>query len=85
MSDDIKLLEELVVEAVDRLRGLTREREELRQEVETMNERLDALKRKAADVGRGSDAAQAWQTRQAQSLTVLREALSELRGDRDTA
>ena len=85
MTDDIKLLEELIVEAVDRLRALTRERDESRKQVDSLNERLDALKREASQSEDGSDTERAWRAREAQSLEVLREALSELRGDGNAA
>jgi chromosome segregation ATPase len=85
MTDDIKLLEELIVEAVDRLRGLTRERDELRTKVNSLNERLDALKQEASEGEDGSDAERAWRAREARSREVLREAMSELRGDGNAA
>jgi hypothetical protein len=78
VRDDIKLLEELIVEAVDRLRSLTGERDSLREQVGDLNERLDALKRKAVEGEPGSEAERAWKARQAESLALLREALSEL-------
>jgi predicted nucleic acid-binding Zn-ribbon protein len=80
MSDDIKLLEELVVEAVDRLRGLNRERDELQSQVTALNDRLDALKREATESRDGLDE-RAWEARRTQSLEVLRDALTELRND----
>jgi hypothetical protein len=85
MSDNIKLLEELVVEAVDRLRGLARERDELLEQVDSLRERLGALKREASQRGRGSDQERAWEARREQALTVVREALAELRGDGNDA
>lgn len=81
MADNIKLLEELVVEAVDRLRELTRERDELQKKVDSLSTRLDALKRKASQGGPGSDDARALETRRARAVTVIREALAELRDD----
>ena len=78
MTDSIKLLEELVVEAVDRLRDVTRERDSLRGELDQLRERLDAQQREA----RRSDENGANETRLA--LEVLREALAEIaeqRGD----
>lgn len=81
MSDDIKLLEELVVEAVDRLRDLRRERDGLREEVDSLRERLDRLERGADGAGDGSHEEQAWKARRAQALALVREALTELRGE----
>lgn len=85
MADNIKLLEELVVEAVDRLRELARERDELQEKVDSLSTRLDALKRKASEGGRSSDEARAHEARQAQAVTMIREALAELRGDETAA
>jgi len=85
MTDDIKVLEDLVVDAVDRLRSLTRERDELRERIDTLNERVETAERDSARAEDGSEAERAWRARQAQSLTVLREALAELRGDERTA
>jgi len=81
MADNIKLLEELVVEAVDRLRELTRERDELQEKVDSLSKRLDALKRKASQGVRSSDDARAQEARHLQAVTAIREALTELRGD----
>ena len=81
MVDNVRILEELVVEAVDRLQRLTRERDRLSEEIEAMRERLDALKREASQSGRGSEAERAWRAQQAQALTAVREALTELHGD----
>ena len=83
MSDNIKILEELVAEAVQRLRDLTREREGLREQVASLNERLDAQQREATTGS--SDEHGALLARQAQAVDVLRSALTELRGDETTA
>jgi chromosome segregation ATPase len=85
MADNIKLLEELVVEAVERLRSLTGEREELRQRVAALGERLDALTRETSEPGTDSEAAHAWEDRRAEALSILQEALTELRGDGSAA
>lgn len=70
--DNIKLLEELVVEAVGRLREVTRERDTARGELDQLRERLDAQQREASR----SDDNGANETRLA--LEVLREALAEV-------
>lgn len=80
MTDDIKLLEELVVEAVDRLRKLSRERDGLREEVGELRERLDTQKREASS-GRSEDEQAGVVARRAQAVEALRDALSELRGE----
>ena len=81
MRDEIKLLEELVVETVGRLRSVTGERQSLREQVDALNDQLKALKRKAAEGEPGAEAERAWKARQAESLGILREALSELRDE----
>ena len=79
--DNIKILEDLVVEAVDRLEGLTLEREKLNTEVGSLQERLDALKREVSHGGDGSGAEPAVQDRRTLALAMVRDALTELRGD----
>ncbi len=81
MPDNVKILEELVVDAVDRLQRLTQERDRLSEETNGLRERLDALKREASQGGRGSEAERAWRAQQAQAMTAVREALAELHGD----
>ena len=81
MTDTIKLLEELITEAVDRLDSLTADRNGLREQVDTLQERLVALKQEASRGDRGSDAAGAWQAEQAHALGLVQQALSELRGE----
>ncbi len=81
MVDNVKILEELVVEAADRLQDLTQERDRLAEEIDAVRERLDARKREASQSGRGSEAERAWRAQQSQALTVLREALAESHGD----
>ncbi len=81
MPDNVKILEELVVEAVDRLHDLSLERDRLSGEIDVLRERLDAPKHQASQGGRGSEAERAWRAQQSQALTVLREALAESHGD----
>ena len=81
MVDNVRILEELVAEAVNRLQRLTQERDSLSEEVDGYRERLEALKRKASQSDRGSEAERAWRAQQAQAFTAVQEALSELHGD----
>ncbi len=81
MVDNVRILEELVVEAVDSLQRLTQERARLSEEIGGLRERLDALKREASQGGRGSEAERAWRAQQSQALAVVREALAESHGD----
>ncbi len=81
MPDNVKILEELVVEAVDSLQRLTQERDGLSEEIDGLRERLDALKREASQGDRGSEAERAWRAQQAQAWTAVREALTELHGE----
>lgn len=81
MADNIRLLEELVTEAVNRLEGLSEDGNGLREKVTALRKRLDAMKLEASRGDRGTDAERAWQGRQAQALSMVQEALSELRGN----
>ena len=81
MVDNVKILEELVVEAIDRLQHLTRERDSLNEEIDALRERLDAQKREASHSGHRSEAEGAWRAQQSQAVTAVREALAELHGD----
>ena len=81
MPDNVKILEDLVVEAVDRLQALSQEQDRLRGEIDVLRERLDATKREASQGGRGSEAERAWRAQQSQALAVVREALAESHGD----
>ena len=70
MSDTVRLLEELTIEAAARLRELTAERDRLREEVDALSKRLESL-------GDGQLTAL-----HARARAVLAEALDELRGER---
>ena len=81
MVDNVRILEELVVEAVDRLQRLAQERDRLSEEMDGLRERLDALQREASQSDRSSEAERAWRAQQAQALVAVREALTELHGE----
>jgi chromosome segregation ATPase len=81
MVDNVKILEDLVDEAVDRLRELSRERNQLREEIDLLRERLDAAKQEISSGDGDSAAEQGWRGRQARALAVVNEALDELHGD----
>jgi len=85
VEDNIKLLEELVVEAVDRLRSLARERDGARREVAALRERLTALERDAAQREERPPEADGWEVRRDRAVEMLRDALSDLRDGDDTA
>jgi len=76
MADNIRLLEDLVAKAVDRLQRLSLERERLREEVELLRSRLETLERQATDHD-----SEEWRSRRSQALTRIRQTLSEIRGD----
>ena len=81
MANQVKVLEDLVTEAVDRLQNLTHERDRLVKEAGELRERLGVLAREASYSSCDSDADQAWQGRQAQARSILQEALVELQGE----
>jgi hypothetical protein len=70
MDDPIRLLEQRVHSAVERLKGLHDERERLRDEVRTLSDRLDR-----------PSPAQSWQVEQERIVAEVRQVLEELRGD----
>lgn len=77
MSDNIKLLEDRVSRAAERLRRLSGEREDLEREVQTLRDELATRPNPgqgAADHGQPPVAT-------AEVVSVLREALAELRDD----
>ena len=78
MDDDIRLLEQRVHSAVDRLKRLHDERNRLREEVHTLSDRLERCSESAVD---GPSPAQTWQGERAQILAEVRQTLDELRGD----
>lgn len=78
MVDNVKILEDLVVEAVDRLQDLSRDRDRLDKEIGELRESLDVLNHEASRSGRSSDAERG---RQEQARAILQEALVELHGD----
>jgi hypothetical protein len=78
MATDIRLLEDLVNKAVDRLKDLAAERRELQQEVDSLRQQLDALEERG-DLTGGDGAG--WESQKAHVATALRETLEELRGD----
>jgi len=78
MANDIRLLEDLVNKAVDRLKSLSVERHELQQEVDALRQQLDALEKTRA-TSRGDSTG--WAAQRAHVTAALRETLDELRGD----
>ena len=78
MATDIRLLEDLVNKAVDRLKRLSEERHELQQEVDALRQQLDALEM-TREAARGDSAG--WEAQRTHVTAALRETLNELRGD----
>jgi cell division septum initiation protein DivIVA len=78
MATDIRLLEDLVNKAVDRLKRLSEERHELQQEVDALRQQLDALEKARESAGGGSAG---WEAQRAHVTAELRETLDELRGE----
>jgi len=81
MTDNVKLLEDLVSRAADRLHSLSTQRGELREEVVQLNERLEVLGRDASKRDRGDDAEATWQAKRQEAVSFLNRTLSELRSD----
>ena len=74
MTDDIKLLEDRVHRAVDRLKRLHDERDQLQEEIRTLSDRLEGPR----DDDAGS---QPWKAARAEIAATVRETIAELRGD----
>lgn len=81
MADNVKLLEDLVSRAAERLRSLSDEKGELGEEVAQLNERLDVLEREASHREGSEHAEGAWQAARQEAVSLLNQTLSELRGD----
>jgi len=77
MQSNAKLLEKLVLEAVERLKTLSEDRGRLEQEVTDLRERLEVA---LAEVPRQDDGEPAWASERAQVVSAVRETLAELRG-----
>jgi len=77
MSDNIRLLEDRVSRAAERIRHLSNEREGLEKEVETLRDELATR----PDPAQGTADHQALPVASAEIVSVLREALAELRDD----
>lgn len=78
MATDIRLLEDLVNKAVDRLKRLSEERSVLQQEVDALRQQLDTLQKKRETARADTEG---WEGQRAHVTAALRETLDELRGD----
>lgn len=78
MAKNIRLLEDLVDRAIDRLKALSAEREGLRRETEGLRRDLAQAGATGAPAEMG---ATAWKAEREQVVAVLRETLRELRGE----
>lgn len=78
MVDEVRLLEERVLRVVDRLKRLHEERDQLRQELRKLQERLEHQAASAVSVDRAGDS---WKTERAAVVAGIREALDELQAE----
>ena len=85
MDDNIRILEDLVNEAVDRLQQTSRERDALRRQVDTLMERLETVGPEADRAGAAGQAGGDIEARRDRARAVLQEALAELRGQSPAA
>jgi cell division septum initiation protein DivIVA len=81
MGDTIRLLEELVDRAVDRLRTVTEERERLQQEVDALRLRLQETQATPRGEGDRRPEVDSWPAERNQVLSALHETLLCLRGE----
>ena len=80
MADPIRLLEDRVARAIERLGRLSRERDGLMGEVEALRERIAALERQGR-TGATEGQHESWQRSRAEIAVALRETLLELRSE----
>lgn len=80
MEAKIKLLEERVSEAVERLRTLSSERERMQKEVRALRKRLESLTKRGSDETIGP-ADGGWQARVDEIAGALQQAMQDLRGN----
>jgi hypothetical protein len=79
MSKNIKLLEERVLQAAGRLRELSAERDQLTSELLLLRQQLESVEQNVpvdSDDREGN-----WQSQKAEVITLIRQTLSELRGN----
>jgi hypothetical protein len=75
VNDNVKLLEQLVLQAVDRLRELSEERDRMRGEIDGLRQRVEG-----AEGARSSDTEVVWQARRKELVAGLREVVAQLKG-----
>jgi len=81
MRKNLKLLENRVAQASERLSQLATERNQLLQEIETLRDQLDSLETSGPLETGEPSGVQVWQIERNDTITSLREALNELRAD----
>jgi hypothetical protein len=82
MADPLGQLEDRVARVLDRLEGIGRERDALRQEVGQLRERLESLEAQQARLeGPARAASEGWRRERARIAETLRDTLHGLRRD----
>jgi len=77
MKDTIRLLEDRIGKAVDRIRSLNAERDDLRREIQGMKERIAALQASETTGAAG----ESWRAERERVVGELRATLDELEAD----
>jgi hypothetical protein len=81
MAQTVRLLEQLVNQAVERLQSLALERDQLEGEVRSLRQRLEELERRGSEATAEGVVGRGWQSQRPHVITVLRRTLAELRGE----
>ena len=77
MANNIKLLEERVLQVVERLRGLTAERKQLESELRSLREQLEGVAH--GDSVASEEERETWRAQKAVTIDVIRRTIAELR------
>jgi hypothetical protein len=79
MAKNIKLLEERVIKAADRLRELSAERNKLESELKSLRQRLEGVE--TGGTAGIDNREEVWRNQKEEAINAIRQTLAELRGE----